>query len=154
MASKTFHGARAQLFVNGEPVGIFHNVQYSFTYDTQVPFILGRSGAAEVVLTGQEPVQVTASGYRVVSAGPFKIASLSKLQDMLNAGDISLALWDRQTGKFVMKVAPAKATGFSAGVGQKQLSEVTVHFLGIRLSDEDTENAEAADAADLPVINN
>jgi len=148
--SKTFHGARAQLYVNGDLIGIFHNVQYSYTYDTQVPFIIGRSSGTEVVLTGQEPVQVTASGYRVVGAGPFKVASLTKLQDMLDAGDIEIALWDRQTGKHVMKLSPAKATGFSSGVSQKQLSEITVNFLGLRLSDEDAENTERGDAVDLP----
>jgi len=155
-APKVLHGARAQLMIvdpnsgDSKPVGIFNNVSYSLVYDTQPAFILGRFSPAEIGYTAQEPIQITATGWRVVNAGPHRVGKVPRLQDLIRHEYIELALFDRQTNQRVAKVHSVRPTGYSTTVTSRQLEEITVTFTGLLLDDEDTDNVETAGASDLP----
>lgn len=149
MAQQIMHGSRAQLIVNGRIVGLFSNVSYGLSYDTVPSYILGRFSPAEITYVGQEAISVNASGFRVIDNGAFVAAGVPKLQDLMSFGDISLAIFDRQSGKEVMTVVGVKPTGFNTGLAARSISDFSVSFLGLRLSDESGDANEAAGASDL-----
>lgn len=148
--AKTMHGARAQLAINGQIVGIFNTVSYGVSYDANPVFILGRFNAAEIALTGMDAISVTCGGFRVVDGGPYKVASVPKLQDLLNHEDITLAIFDRQTGEQILTVVGVRPTGYDTSVSARGLQDLTVKFLGLSLSDEDGDQEETPNAVNYP----
>lgn len=140
--AKTMHGARAQLAIDGQIVGIFNNVSYGVSYDANPIYILGRFNAAEIALTGMDPISVSAGGFRVIDGGPYKVASVPKLQELLNHEDITLAIFDRQTGKQILTVVGVRPTGYDTSVSARGLQDLTVKFMGLALSDEDGDQDE------------
>ena len=146
------HGARAQLHINGVIVGIFNSVSYGVSYGADPIYVLGRFSAAEIVLTGMDAISVTASGFRVINGGPYKVASVPKLQDLLNHEDITLALFDRQStdNKPIMTVVGVRPTGYDTSVSARGLQDLTVKFMGLTLSDEDGDQDETAGATQYP----
>lgn len=146
---KIFHGARAQLIVNGKIVGIFTSCQWGVNYDAIPSFILGRYSAAEITYTGQEAISVTATGFRVVDNGAYVAAGLPKLQDLMTHEDIALSLFDRQTGKQIFTVVGVRPTGYTSGTAARSVSDFTVNYLGLRAEDESGSQGEAAGSSDL-----
>ncbi|WNM70096.1 hypothetical protein [Myxococcus phage Mx1] len=140
--AKTMHGSRAQVMIDGQIIGIFTNVSYGVRYDATPIFVLGRFSAAEIVLTGMEAINVSCSGFRVVDNGPYKVASVPRLQDLLNHEDISLSIFDRQTGKQVMTVVGVRPVGYSTSVAAKGIQDLSVEFMGLVLSDENDPNGQ------------
>jgi hypothetical protein len=150
---KTMHGARAQLIVDGEVVGIFTSFSYGLQYDTQDVYILGRLSAAEIVYTAQETVNCTASGWRIVNNGPHRAAKVPTLQELLEHEYITLAIFDRQSDDPNARIATiqdVRPTGYSTTINSRQLQEVSVSFKGILVSDESGENAEPQGSSNLP----
>ncbi len=159
---KVVHGARAIVQLVdpntgvGSNVGIFDNCSYSLTYDVQPAFILGRFSAAELGYTAQEPVPITCSGWRVISAGPHQLpgngmmGGVPHLQDLLMNDYISLQVVDRQSGKPIATFSSVRATGYSTTIQARQLETVTVNFTGLLVDDESGDNTESPPAADLP----
>ena len=150
--SKIMHGARAQVILNGVTVGLFTNVSYGMQYDLTPAFILGRFSAVELAYTGAEPIGIQASGWRVIDQGPFTASggNMPRLQDLLVAEDMEFALYDRQTDQLIMKVVGVRHQGFNSSVAPKALEEMSLSFMGLRLSDETAENNEAPGASELP----
>lgn len=146
---KIFHGARAQLIVNGKIVGIFTSCQWGVNYDAIPSFILGRYSAAEITYTGQEAISVTATGFRVVDNGAYIAAGLPKLQDLMTHEDIALSLFDRQTGKQIFTVVGVRPTGYTSGTAARSVSDFTVNYLGLRAEDESGAQGESSGASDL-----
>lgn len=136
--AKTVTGARAKLYINQKLAGIFSNVSYGVTYDVQPIYILGRYNAAELVYTGMNTVDVTATGFRVMDNGPYEIGALPQLQELLAHEDIQLALNDRgdDNNRAFMVVDAVRPTGFSGSTAAKGLVDCTVTFMGTTFSDE------------------
>lgn len=149
MSQKILHGARAQLIVNGRIVGCFTNVSYGVNYDVQPSFILGRFSPAELTYTGQDAISVTATGFRIVSAGAYVSAALPKLQDLMTHEDISLAIFDRQTGQQILTVIGVRPVSYSSAQQARSVSDFSVSYLGTIASDESGAQGEAAGASDL-----
>lgn len=162
MASpKVMTGARARLGIYNpatgktRTVGIFNNISYGLTYDTQAAFILGRYSAAEVDYVAQELVTLTASGYRVIDHGPHAEAGVPKLQDLLTHEYLTLAIMDRQreangADGTIAKFHSVRPTSYSTTISVRNLEEVTITFVGILVDDESTTNTEHPTAVDLP----
>lgn len=156
-AAKTMTGARAKLLIGGSTsadpprvVGIFNNVSYGLQYDAQPVYILGRYSAAEIEYTGQEPVGITASGWRIVNHGPHTDARVPKLSDLLRHEYLSLTIVDRQTGQRIATIHSVRPTGFTTALSERQLQNMQLSFMGILVDDEDTTNVEESTATDLP----
>ena len=142
-------GARAQLIINGKIVGLFTSCSYNVTYDANPAFILGRYSAAEITYTAQDVISVDATGFRVIDAGPHAVASVPKLQELLNHEDISLSLIDRKTGKNFMTVVGVRPMGYSSSVTARGVVEVSARFMGLRAEDEAGTQNESGGASTL-----
>lgn len=156
MPAKTMTGARAQLIVadstskEGKVVGIFSNVSWGLALDQQPIYVLGRYSPAETVYTAQEAINVTATGFRAVDAGPHVSAKVPKLQDLMNHEYMELAVFDRQTNQRIAKIHSVRPTGYSTSVAARGIQEVTVNFIGLLVDDESTpDNAELPGASTL-----
>jgi hypothetical protein len=139
----TMTGARGKLFVNGKLIGLFSNVSYGVTLGLQPIYTLGRYNAQELVYTDYSPIDVRASGFRVIDHGPHQIDgssssinSVPMLQDLLNHSDISLTIADRQSGKDLLTVTGVRPTGYDSASSARGLHELNVSFMGIVASDE------------------
>lgn len=157
MAARTVHGARALVRLTNsgtneaKPVGIWNSVNFSVSYDVNPVFILGRFSAAELVTTGLEPVSISCSGYRVVDHGPMVEGGFLNVTDLLNQGDITLDIYDRQTGKVIATIVGVKPTGLSSNVSAKNLMDSSTTYVGLLLSDESqTQFEEGPLVATLP----
>lgn len=150
--SKIMHGARAQVYVGTKLIGVFTNVSYGSTYDIQPAYILGRFSPAELTYTAAEPISISASGWRVVGAGPYSEegSGMPLLQDLLTASDVTFSIWDRQLNKKIMTVEGVRHAGFNTSIAPRALEEMSLNFVGLRLSDENESNNESEGATDLP----
>lgn len=146
---RILHGARAQLIVDGKIRGVFTSCQWGVNYDAIPSFILGRLSAAEITYTGMDAISVSATGFRVVNNGAYVAGALPQLQDILTNEDITIAIYDRQTGLKILTVLGVRPVGYSTGVAARAVSDFTVNFLGLRSSDESGDQNEAAGASDL-----
>ena len=146
--AKTMHGSRAQLMIEGRIVGVFNNISYGVRYDANPVYVLGRFSAAEIALTGMEVISVSASGFRVVDNGPYEVANVPQLQDLLHHEDMTLALFDRQTGKEIMTVVGVRPVGYNISGGARALFDTSVEFMGLRLSDESGDQDESPGATE------
>ena len=145
--SKVFHGARGQVFVNGQISGIFSSISYGVDIDVSPAFVLGRFSPMELDVLAQEAISLTCTGWRVLNEGPYSGSiGVPKLQDLLTVDDITISLYDRQTGNFIMTVVGCKSQGWSSGLDSKAQQTLTVRFLGLRLEDEEGDQGEAASA--------
>jgi len=157
MASNIMTGARAlvriQRGTTEEPItGIFTNISYGYTYDTQPAYILGRYSAAAIDYTALEVVNITASGWRIVGrpGGIHDLAALPKLEELLKAPIITITITDRQNpDKILTTIKHVRCTGVSTGYSSRQMSEATFTFVGISVDDEGTVNNEAVGAAEI-----
>lgn len=160
MGAKVMSGARA-ILGKFDPktqtvvaVGIFNNVSYGNTYDAQPVYLLGRYSPDRIEYTAAEPVTITASGWRVYGYGPHKIG-MPLLQDLNEAQDLQMAIFDRQEdagAKPLARFTNVKCTSFSTTISARNLEEMTMTFVGIRVDDEGSENHEGARATSLDDI--
>jgi hypothetical protein len=136
--SQIFTGARAKLLINGKAVGLFANCNWSVRQEKVPAFILGAYAPVEITQTTQEAITMDLRGYRVVDSGPYAVANVTMLKNLLTEEDFSVAITDRQTGKMILLVQGCKATGFSSGAASKSVSDISVSILGLRADDEYT----------------
>lgn len=150
---KVVNGARAQVFVGVQLVGLLHNISYNVVYDTQDAYVLGRLSAAEIGYTAQEPVTGTLSGWRVVKNGPH-IIGLPALQNLLTADYTTLVIFDRvgdgTTPQRIGSITGVRLTGHSGGQAARQFSETVIPFKALLMSDESVTNSEPNGSSDLP----
>ena len=154
--AKTLHGARAQLVI-GDPnqgqskvIGIFNNVSYGVTYAVSPVYLLGRFTAAETVYTGQELVNVSCSGFRLLDHGAHVDGKLPALQELMGHEYITLTIFDRQSGRQVAHIKDARPVRYSGGFTDRSLATVSIDFVGILVDDETVTNAELPSATRLP----
>jgi hypothetical protein len=134
--AKILTGARAKVLINGQLVGLFSQCTWSIRQGKDPAFILGRYNPAEITPTTQEAVQISLSGYRVVDAGPYKVANATLLKNLLNEEDFAIAILDRQTNKTIFTAVGCRVQGWSSGVAARGVSDIRIDVTGIRGEDE------------------
>jgi hypothetical protein len=134
--ARVLHGSRAKIFISGNLVGLFANCTWSIRQTKQPIFILGRFHPAEIVPLSQEPVTMSLSGYRVVDAGPYKVANATLLKNLLNEEDFEVRIEDRQSGKTIFSAVGCRVQGWSSGVAANRTSDINVDIIGIKGEDE------------------
>ena len=134
--SQILTGARAKILINGKLVGLFSQCSWSVNQDKQPAFILGRYNPAEVTPTTQEPVRMTLNGYRVVDAGPYRVANATLLRNLLNEEDFTVDVLDRQTGKTIFRAVGCRVQGWSSGVASRGVSDIRLEIVAIKAEDE------------------
>lgn len=149
MASKTLNGSRAVISVDNQVVGIYSSCSYGANLVNEPIHILGRFGPDEIAVTGYQAISVQCSGFRVVGNGAHVLPKFPKLQDLLNLGTVTISIKDRQTGELIMTVTGAVPVSYSTGVQSQATSQVSVTYVGTKLSDEEGDQEEAG-AVSLP----
>lgn len=146
-------GARAKVLINGNLVGLFSTCSWSIRQEKVPVWILGRYSPAEIVPTTQEAVTLDLRGYRVVDAGPYKVANATLLKNLLDEEDFSVAILDRQTGKTIFTAVGCRVAGWSSGVANRGVSDISINVIGMRGEDEygtaQGGDAEAQSAANI-----
>lgn len=150
MAQNIMHGARAQLLIEGKVVGLFSQVSYGVNYDAQPSYILGRHSAAEITYTGQEPISISATGFKVVDKGAFVSAGVPQLNELMTFVDLKLSIFDRLTNKEIMTCYEVKPVSFSTGLAARSISDFQVSFLATRLSEDNLSGNEGTGASEIP----
>ena len=151
-ASSVMSGARAQVVVDGQIVGIFNQISWNYTLDLRNIDILGRFSTAAVITTGMEPVEVSCSGYRAVGAGPQVAARVPRLQDLLTVPYIELTVIDRASGETIAKIHQSSSSGYSTSVDAKGIMTLSAHYRGLLIDDESVQNVESSGASSLPPL--
>ncbi|MDE1868302.1 MAG: hypothetical protein KGI08_11430 [Thaumarchaeota archaeon] len=157
--AQVFHGARAKVYIEGALVGIFQDVTYSYDLQTEPAYILGRFSPSEIGYVAAAPVRIQATGWRVIGKGPHTTVGGKKLvptlDELLNHEDMTFVLHDRQNAgnnnERVQTVIGVRPEGYHGGVSNRQLSSMTLPFVGLRISDESGPNDESADASTLDI---
>ncbi len=85
----------------------------------------------------------------MIDAGAHIVASVPKLQGLLNAEDISLSLFDRKTGKNFLTVVGVRPMGYSSSVSARGVVEISARFMGLRAEDESGSQNESSGASSL-----
>ena len=154
MPAKTFTGARAVIRIDNEIVAIAENYSYTVSTPMEPIHILGRYSSSEIVPLSYEAVPVSLSGVRIINEGPHKQGKVLKLQDLLNAEDVTITVGDRQgqtnSNAPMATFIGAKSTGYSSGVGAKGSQRVNINYLARLTEDESGNQSESAGATDLP----
>jgi hypothetical protein len=149
-ASKTLHGARVVLAIGGKKIGHFSNCSVNVGIDVQPAGVLGRFSAGELVYTGYEPVSISCGAYRIWKNGPHEAAKVPKLQDLLDADDTTLTVFDRQNpDEPLLNVVAVKPAGYSINMAARSLTELSLNFIGLVASDESGDQAEDATAVEF-----
>lgn len=151
--NKILTGARAKILIGENVVGLFNNCTWQIRQNKEPAFVLGRYSPAEITPTTQEAVSVTLSGYRVIDAGPYKVANATQLQNLLDEGDFVITVEDRQTKKVIFKAVGCRVQGWSSGVAARGVSDIRIDIIGLMGEDEsavkgDGESAGAAKLTD------
>jgi hypothetical protein len=139
--AKTVSGARAKVYITDDKgitqlVGIFNHVSYSTATPLTPVYILGKYEAAALEYTHHEPVQIRASGWRVLKNGPYMYGA-KKASELLTAGYMQFEILERETNTTIAKLMHVKHQGFSGAVTARQLEEMGMDFMGILIDDSD-----------------
>lgn len=134
--AKILTGARAKVMIGSTVVGLFSQCTWSIRQNKEPAFILGRFSPAEITPTTQEAVQLSLSGYRIVDAGPYKVANATLLKNLLNEEDFTVSIIDRQTNKTIFQSVGNRISGWSSGVASRGVSDIRIDVIGMKGEDE------------------
>lgn len=124
------------MIINGNIVGLFSQCTWSLTQGKVPNFILGRFSPAEITPVDQDAVRMTLRGYRVVDAGPYKVANATLLKNLLQEDDFSVAVLDRQTNKRIFQADGCRVLGWSSGAASRGVSDIQLDIIGMIGTDE------------------
>jgi hypothetical protein len=149
--TQTMTGSRAKILINGKTVGLFSQCSWSIRQSKEPIYVLGRYSPADIVGTDQQPVQMTLTGYRVIDAGPYKVANATMLKDLLNEEDFTITVQDRQTKKIFFQAVGCKVLGWSSGVASRGITDIRLEVVGLIGADETSLNV--GDQEDASAVN-
>lgn len=130
--------------------GIFESISYGMQIDVSPVFLLGRWTAAALEYTSVEPVQVSTTGWRVVNHGPHTDGRMPKVQDIMKHEYMTIVVVDRLTLQAVATIKSVRPTSYNTGFAARQLSQMSMSYMGILADDESSDNSEPADSTTLP----
>ena len=131
-------GARARLTIDGVPVLYATNVSYSEEIQYDPVEVLDLLEVAEFVPVAYR-VTFTSQHVRVVT-NPIKnrdgVRIFPRLQDILQAPDLTAAIEDNVTGEVLASVQRVKASRYTINIGARGIVMTDVEFVAIRIEDE------------------
>ncbi len=154
----TIHGARAIVHIIGEDgtdaeVGVFNSVSYSVGITVVPVEVLGSLLPVELCQTGEDVIQLTCSGFRVLNAGPYVSSKVPTVSELLRYDGVTLTIYDRQQSvgatrnlQAIFNVKNAKCTGYRTTHNAKGLSDMEVTYMGIVGTDETATQSDMTDA--------
>lgn len=162
--SSVMTGPRGLVKINGQTIGVFSQISYGVSYDNTPVYVLGRFSPTEIVISGQDPISVSATGWRTVQTpnnpastyngpyGPEGSIDMFKLQNLLQVDDATLTLIDRETGNALATVIGMKVVSYSTNLTSRGLQELTVNMIGVILFDESSVSGDDEDPGAIPAV--
>jgi hypothetical protein len=155
---KIVTGARAKVEITSDDgrkvtVGIFTSISYGVAYDATPVYTLGAYAPRDIEYTAQEPVSISASGWRIIDQGPHVQALFPTLAEILTHEYLQFVITDRQNpDKVIAKISNVRPTSYQTPIASRQLTEQSFSFMGILCSDETADNdlSEDGTASRLP----
>ncbi len=133
--SVTSTGARVVFRVNGQKVAFANAINYTVAHAHQPVDVLDQLAPAEYAETGYT-VNFTATLFRVAGQSPLSVGLRPKLQDILTQPELTAELIDRVTGQTLFLIERVKCTQEDFNVDARALAQLTLSFVGIKMSDE------------------
>lgn len=133
--SQSSTGARVVFRVNGAKVAFANALNYTVAHAHQPVDVLDQLEPAEYAETGYT-VNFTATMFRVSNQSAISLGLRPKLQDILTQPELTAELIDRITGATLMLIQRVKCTQEDFSVDARSLGQLTLSFVGIKMSDE------------------
>lgn len=133
--SQASTGARVVFRVDGVKVAFANAVNYTVAHAHQPVDVLDQLEPAEYAETGYT-VNFTATMFRVSNQSAMSIGLRPKLQDILTQPELTAELIDRITGATLFLIERVKCTQEDFNVDARALGQLTLSFVGIKMSDE------------------
>lgn len=133
--SQSSTGARVVFRVNGTKVAFANAVNYTVSHQHQPVDVLDQLEPAEYAETGYT-VNFTATMFRVSNQSALSIGLRPKLQNILTQPELTAELVDRVSGATLFLIQRVKCTQEDFNVDARALGQLTLSFVGIKMSDE------------------
>lgn len=133
--SLTSTGARVVFRVNGAKIAFANAINYTVAHAHQPVDVLDQLTPAEYAETGYT-VNFTATMFRVSNQSALSLGLRPKLQDILLQPELTAELIDRITGVTLFLIERVKCTQEDFNVDARSLAQLTLSFVGIKMSDE------------------
>lgn len=133
--SLTSTGARVVFRVNGAKVAYANAINYTVAHAHQPVDVLDQLTPAEYAETGYT-VNFTATMFRVSDQSALSLGLRPKLQNILTQPELTAELVDRITNKTIFLIERVKCTQEDFNVDARSLAQLTLSFVGIKMSDE------------------
>ncbi len=133
--SQTSSGARVVFRVQGAKIAFANAINYTVAHAHQPVDVLDQLAPAEYAETGYT-VNFTATMFRVSNQSAISLGLRPKLQDILTQPELTAELIDRITGATLFLIERVKCTQEDFNVDARSLGQLTLSFVGIKMSDE------------------
>lgn len=128
-------GARVVFRINGAKVAFANAITYSLSHQLQPVDVLDQPEPAEYAETGYT-VSFTSTQFRVPGQSPRGLGLVPRLRELLTQPELTAELVDRITGQTIFLIERVKANQEDFNTDARSLAQLTISFLGIKLSDE------------------
>ena len=136
MASQVITGARAVFVVNGTKIAFTNSMSYNINQALAPVDILDQLTPAEYAETGYT-VDFQVSGFRVFNKSPLQLGVQTRLEDLLDQGELTVEVHDRANPDApALMIERCKMQSRSGSFDARGLWQETWNFVGIKASDE------------------
>lgn len=136
MSSNTITGARSIFKVNGNKIAFTNSLSYNINQGLAPIDVLDQLTPAEFAETSYS-VDFQASTFRVYNQSPIQLGVQSRLEDLLNQGELTVEVHDRQNaGAPALLIERCKMQSRSGSFDARGVWQETWSFVGIKASDE------------------
>ena len=137
MATATSTGARLIFKVNGSEVLFANALNYTVAHAHQPVDILGQPEPAEYAETGYT-VNFTATLFRVNQRGATSQGLRPRLEDLMRQPELTATMVDKVDNATLFQFNRVKCTQEDFTVDARNLSQLVLSFVGIKLSENDS----------------
>ena len=133
--SQSSTGARVVFRVGGTKVAFANSINYTVAHALQPVDVLDQLDPKEYAETGYT-VNFTCTMFRVSNQDAISLGLRPKLQDILSQPEITAEMIDRVTGATLMLIERVKCSQEDMTIDARSLGQLTLNFVGIKMSTE------------------
>lgn len=135
MATLVPSGSRIAFKINSVKVAFANSVSYDIAYSVVPITVLDQPDVVEHVETGYD-VSFSATKFRVADQSLTQLGIQPKLSEILTRAELTAEIYDRITGKSLLKLTGVKLTGTSGSVNARDVFNETLTFVARKAIDE------------------
>lgn len=147
MATATSTGARVIFKVNGSEVLFANALNYTVAHAHQPVDIMGQPEPAEYAETGYT-VNFTATLFRVNTRGAIAQGLRPRLEDLMRQPEITATMVDKVDNSTIHQISRVKCTQEDFNVDARNLSQLVLSFVGIKMTESDSTAGENVQPAE------